>query len=96
MASMRGKVTVVTGGASGIGLATSKLLASRGAKVSIADLHPDLEIVGKSIIESTGNPDVLAIKVDVRDVESIKSWIERTVANCEGCASIGPNPCAAR
>ena len=80
MASLAGKVIVVTGGASGIGLATSKHLASRGAKVSIADLHSDLETVGKSITESTGNPDVLTIKVDIREIESIKSWIEQTVA----------------
>ncbi len=39
---MKGKVITITGGASGIGLATAKLLASCGVKVSIADAQDKL------------------------------------------------------
>lgn len=41
MADFDGLVAIVTGGASGIGLATAKLLASRGARVACLDLKPD-------------------------------------------------------
>ncbi|MCU1470214.1 MAG: family oxidoreductase [Glaciihabitans sp.] len=41
MSEFDGLTAIVTGGASGIGLATAQLLASRGAKVAVFDLHID-------------------------------------------------------
>ncbi|GAA4530460.1 SDR family NAD(P)-dependent oxidoreductase [Amycolatopsis samaneae] len=40
MSEFEGLVAVVTGGASGIGLATARQLAARGAKVAVLDLRP--------------------------------------------------------
>ena len=42
---LEGAVVVVTGGASGIGRATSTMMAEAGAKVAIGDIHGDLEQV---------------------------------------------------
>lgn len=41
MTDLKGLKAVVTGGASGIGLATARLLAERGADVAVLDLRPD-------------------------------------------------------
>jgi 2-keto-3-deoxy-L-fuconate dehydrogenase len=46
MAELSGLAAVVTGGGSGIGQATARLLASRGAKVAVLDLKPGEEFTG--------------------------------------------------
>ncbi|MPZ80256.1 MAG: SDR family oxidoreductase [Actinophytocola sp.] len=43
MTDFEGLRAVVTGGASGIGLATARLLAARGARVAVLDLKPDVD-----------------------------------------------------
>jgi 2-keto-3-deoxy-L-fuconate dehydrogenase len=48
MAELSGLAAVVTGGGSGIGLATARLLAERGAKVAVLDLKPGDEFPGLS------------------------------------------------
>ena len=47
-AELSGLAAVVTGGGSGIGLATARLLASRGARVAVLDLKPGEEFLGLS------------------------------------------------
>jgi 2-keto-3-deoxy-L-fuconate dehydrogenase len=48
MAELSGLAAIVTGGGSGIGLATARLLASRGARVAVLDLKPGEEFLGLS------------------------------------------------
>ena len=67
------KVAVVTGGASGIGLATTKKLLSEGANVVILDLKMDEEI-----INSLGE-NVLYLKCDVSNEENVKICIEEII-----------------
>jgi NAD(P)-dependent dehydrogenase (short-subunit alcohol dehydrogenase family) len=63
-----GLVAVVTGGASGIGLATAKLLAGRGARVAALDLKPD------------GLPDdILGVEADVTDDAQVRAAIDTVV-----------------
>lgn len=91
MASMKGKVIAVTGGYSGIGFETAKLLAARGAKVSIADFSPKLEESAEAIRAETGNSDVIATLLDVRNQEAVSEWIEETVkrfGQLDGAANI--------
>lgn len=73
------KVIAITGGASGIGLATAQLLATAGAKLSLADVNQDaLDKTVAELIAAGGQ--VMGVKVDVRDSEQVDSWISQTVA----------------
>ncbi|ENH63422.1 Levodione reductase [Fusarium oxysporum f. sp. cubense race 1] len=77
MASFDGKPIAITGAASGIGLAVAKLLASRRAQLSLADMNKaGLEAALKSL---PGDGHIIT-QVDVRDSQEVNSWIEKTVA----------------
>ncbi|KPM41133.1 hypothetical protein AK830_g5384 [Neonectria ditissima] len=77
---LAGKVIAITGAASGIGLATAKLLASRGARISIADVSQAGLETARKAIEAEHGAEVLAFPLDVRDYEQVLAWIAQTVA----------------
>jgi NAD(P)-dependent dehydrogenase (short-subunit alcohol dehydrogenase family) len=72
-----GASAIVTGGASGIGAASARLLAARGAKVVIADLQEDK---GKELADEIGGA---FAKVDVTKTEDIIDAVDMA-------KSIGP------
>jgi NADP-dependent 3-hydroxy acid dehydrogenase YdfG len=71
--NIAGKVIIITGASSGIGLATAKLLASQGAVVSLAARRKErLEVLVKEIEAAGGKARAFATDVSKRqDVESL-------------------------
>lgn len=71
-----GKVAIVTGAASGIGLATAKRLGSEGARVIIADLHEENARAAAADVISAGAADALASTCDVSKEEQVKATVQ--------------------
>jgi 2-keto-3-deoxy-L-fuconate dehydrogenase len=70
MAELTGLTALVTGGGSGIGLATARLLASRGAKVAVLDLKPGDEFTG--------------VAADVTDDASVRLAVDTAAGHLGG------------
>ena len=76
--ALRGKVAVVTGASGGIGEATARELASRGASVVLASRAMDkLEALQREILASGGL--ALAVETDVSDRGSVEAMVGRAV-----------------
>lgn len=74
----KNKVAIVTGSSSGIGLATARLLAEKGAKVVLAARNKEkLDEIVKEFKENGAN--VFAVKTDVSSEQDCRNLIEETV-----------------
>ena len=74
---LTGRRAIVTGAASGIGIETARVLASRGADVTLAVRRLDAgESVANDIVAATGNDRVRAARLDVADLESVRAFTE--------------------
>lgn len=79
MGRLQGKVAIITGAASGMGLSGAQLFAKEGAKVVMTDVTADvLEKEAAAITEAGGT--VLAIPHDVASAEAWKEVVDKTVA----------------
>ena len=73
------KVALVTGAASGIGLATARAFAAAGAAVALADLDKDAVHTATAELTSTGHR-AIGIGCDVTDESQVAALVDRVVA----------------
>ena len=73
------KVALVTGAASGIGLATAKAFAEAGASVTLADNHEESVRAATEELVAAGH-EALAIRCDVTDEGQVAATVEQTVS----------------
>jgi NAD(P)-dependent dehydrogenase (short-subunit alcohol dehydrogenase family) len=87
-----GKVAVVTGGCSGIGLATVNRFVEEGAKVVIGDIDDQRghELVGQLGGQETGLPLATYVHVDVTDKEQVDALFQ-TAKDTYGSVDIAFN-----
>jgi NAD(P)-dependent dehydrogenase (short-subunit alcohol dehydrogenase family) len=86
------KVVVITGGASGLGLATAHyLVGEKAAKVAIFDMNVE---AGEKAINDIGADKALFVQTDVSNEESVQAAIDAVMARfgaihvCINCAAI--------
>ncbi len=73
------KVVIITGGASGIGLATAKRFAAEGARVVLADYNQTNLDAATPAVKAAGAPDVLASRCDVSDEQQVEATVAATL-----------------
>ena len=79
MSRFREKVAIVSGGASGIGLATALRLGSEGARVVVADIDPAVAARVPDLM-AAGAPDAAAFTCDVSRPDDVEQAVAETVS----------------
>jgi NAD(P)-dependent dehydrogenase (short-subunit alcohol dehydrogenase family) len=76
MEELAGRVAVVTGGASGIGLAMAERFAAQDMKLAITDIEEDaLDAAAKQLTD--GGAEVLAVPTDVSKADEVEAFAVR-------------------
>jgi NAD(P)-dependent dehydrogenase (short-subunit alcohol dehydrogenase family) len=91
------KVTVITGGASGIGLGIARLSVKKGMKTIIADIEVEALENAKRELEAMGG-EILSVVCDVSKLDDVKNLADNVVDNfgevhlLVNNAGVGSNP----
>ncbi|HEY9131334.1 MAG TPA: SDR family NAD(P)-dependent oxidoreductase, partial [Dyella sp.] len=79
MASLEGKVALITGAASGLGKAIAELYAKNGAAVAIADINQQAADAAAAEIVAAGGK-AIGIAMDVTDEAAVNAGTDKAVA----------------
>jgi 3-hydroxybutyrate dehydrogenase len=78
MASLDGKVALITGAASGLGKAIAELYAKNGAAVAIADINQQAADAAAAEIKAAGGK-AIGIAMDVTNEDAVNAGTDKTV-----------------
>lgn len=78
---LEGKVALVAGGSSGLGLATARELAAEGAQVAIGARDPDRLAAAERDLKEGARGRVHATSVDITDREAARRWVDEVAAD---------------
>ena len=78
---LENKISLITGGARGIGKEIALKFASSGSDVAICDVNEDSLKVAKEEIETKTGRKVLTGKVDVTSMAECKDFVDKTLDN---------------
>lgn len=78
---LNGKVAVITGGNSGIGLGFARGIAKQGGSVEIWARNAEKNAAAKAELEALGAPRVVARQIDVTDEQAVIDGFEATVGD---------------
>ncbi len=84
---LTGRVALVTGGNSGIGLGMAQAMAEAGADIAIWGTNQEKNAAAKAVLERTGRR-VLALRCDVGDERAVEAGFAETVGalgRVDGC-----------
>jgi NAD(P)-dependent dehydrogenase (short-subunit alcohol dehydrogenase family) len=87
---LEGRVALITGAGSGIGAATTRLMAEEGAAVAITGIPDDGAISVAAEITALGGS-VIAIPTDVSDPEQVEAAVAQTVETFGRLDIVVPN-----
>ena len=76
---LEGRVVLVTGGASGLGLGMATAMAAHGAAVVLACRRPEIGEPAAAVLREAGH-DVRCVRCDVTSADDIGASVEATVA----------------
>jgi len=90
MKSFKGKVAVITGGASGIGRAFAAALAAEGAKLVLADVEQKALDATADALRERG-AEVIGVATDVSKRESVQALADRVFSEHGACHILANN-----
>ncbi|MFI9627233.1 SDR family NAD(P)-dependent oxidoreductase [Streptomyces sp. NPDC052042] len=75
---LKGKVTLITGGAGGLGIAAAKAFLEQGSKVALVDLSAEALAAAAADLGAPGD-DLLTLTADVSEEDDVKAYVAAVV-----------------